>query len=49
MQNALKHKEHILKSMMQHDIMKLHTIPSKFHIEHAPNGATFQHIHTKQV
>ena len=29
--------------------MKLHAKPSKFHIEHTPNGATVQHIHTKQV
>ena len=28
--------------------MKLHAIPSKFHIEHAQNGATVQHIHSKQ-
>ena len=29
-------------------MMKLHTILSKFHIEHAPNGATVQHIRSKQ-
>ena len=34
---------------MQHDNMKLHAILSKFHIEHAQNGATVQHIHSKQV
>ena len=33
---------------MQHDNMELHTILSKFHIEHAQNGATVQHIHSKQ-
>ena len=33
---------------MQHDNMKLHAILSKFHIEHAQNGATVQHIHSKQ-
>ena len=33
---------------MQHDNMKLHAILSKFHIEHAQNGATVQHIHFKQ-
>ena len=33
---------------MQHDNMELHTILSKFHIEHARNGATVQHIHSKQ-
>ena len=34
---------------MQHDNMKLHAILSKFHIEHAQNGATVQHIHPIQV
>ena len=34
---------------MQHDNMKLHANLSKFHIEHAQNGATVQHIHSKQV
>ena len=29
--------------------MELHTKLSKFHIEHARNGATVQHIHSKQV
>ena len=33
---------------MQHDNMELHTILSKFHIKHTPNGATAQHIHSKQ-
>ena len=33
---------------MQHDNMKLHAILSKFHIEHAQNGAMVQHIHSKQ-
>ena len=28
--------------------MKLHAKLSKFHIEHAQNGATVQHIHSKQ-
>ena len=28
--------------------MKLHAKLSKFHIEHARNGATVQHIHSKQ-
>ncbi len=28
--------------------MILHAILSKFHIEHAQNGATVQHIHSKQ-
>ena len=29
--------------------MELNAILSKFHIEHAQNGATVQHIHSKQV
>ena len=29
--------------------MKLHAKSSKFHIEHAQNGATVQHTHMKQV
>ena len=33
---------------MQHDNMKLHAILSKFHIEHAQDGATVQHIHSTQ-
>ena len=28
--------------------MKLHEKSSKFHIEHAQNGATVQHVHSKQ-
>ena len=28
--------------------MKLHVKLSKFHIEHAQNGATVQHLHSKQ-
>ena len=46
MQNAFKHQANTLKTWMQHDKMK--TILSKFHIEHAQNGATVQHIHSKQ-
>ena len=34
---------------MQHDNMTLHTILSKFHIDHTQNGATVQHIHSIQV
>ena len=49
MQNAFKHQAHMLKSRMQHDMMKLHAKPSNFHIEHAQNGATVQQIHSKQV
>ena len=33
---------------MQQGNMKLHVKLSKFHIEHAQNGATVQHIHSKQ-
>ena len=33
---------------MQHDNMKIHAKLSKFHIEHTQNGATVQHIHSKQ-
>ena len=48
MQNALKHQENTIKTLMQHDKMKLHANLRKFHIEHAQNGATVQHIHSKQ-
>ena len=43
MQNAFKHQAHMLKSRVQHDMMKLHAKPSKFHIEQARNGATHAH------
>ena len=33
---------------MQHGNMKLHAILNKFHIENTQNGATVQHIHSKQ-
>ena len=49
MQNAFKHQVNTLNTWMQHDMMKLHAKPSKFHIDHAPNGATVQHIHSIQV
>ena len=48
MQNAFKHQANTLKTCMQHDNMKPYAILSKFHIEHAQNGATVQHIHSKQ-
>ncbi len=48
MQNAYKNQAKHLKTRMQHDNMKLHANLSKFHIEHARNGATEQHIHSKQ-
>ena len=34
---------------MQHDNMNLHAKSSKFHIDHAQNGATVQRIHSIQV
>ena len=46
---AKQHQENTLKTWMQHGMMKLHAKPSKFHVEHAPNGATIQHIHSIQV
>ena len=49
MQNAYKHQANTLKTWMQHDNMKLHAKSSKFHIKHTQNGATVQHIHSKQV
>ena len=33
---------------MQQGKMKLNAKLSKFHIEHTQNGATVQHIHSKQ-
>ena len=48
MQNAFKHQANTLKTRIQHDMMKLDANLSKFHIEHAQNGATVQHIHSKQ-
>ena len=48
MQNAFKHQANTRKTWMQHDKMKLHAKSSKFHIEHAQNGAMVQHIHSKQ-
>ena len=48
MQNAFKHQANTLKIRMQQGNMKLHAKLSKFHIEHAQNGATVQHIHSKQ-
>ena len=49
MQNAYKHQENTLKTWMQHDNMKLHAKPSKFHIDHTQNAATVQHINSIQV
>ena len=45
---AKQHHKHS-KTSMQQGNMKLHAKPSKFHIEHAPNGVTVQHIHPIQV
>ena len=47
-QNAFKHQINTLQTWMQQDNIKLHATLSKFHIEHAQNGATVQHIHSKQ-
>ena len=49
MQKQEKHNHKHSKTWMQHGMMKLHAKPSKFHTEHAPNGATVQHIHSIQV
>ena len=49
MQNTFKHQTNTLQTWMQQDIMKLHAILSKFHVVHDQNGATDQHIHSKQV
>ena len=48
MQNAFKHQANTLKAWIQQGNKKLHAKLSKFHIEHAQNGATVQHIHSKQ-
>ena len=48
MQNAYKHQTNTFKTWIQQGNMKLHAKLSKFDIEHAQNGATVQHIHSKQ-
>ena len=48
MQNAFKHKANTLKTRIRHEMMQLHAKSSKFRIEYAQNGATVQHIHSKQ-
>ena len=48
MQNTFKHQANTPKTWMQHGNMKLHAILRKFHTEHTQNGATVQHIHSKQ-
>ena len=48
-QDAPKHQANTLQTDIQHDIMLLHAKSHKFHIGHEQNGATVQHIHTKQV
>ena len=45
---AKQHHKHS-KTRLQQGMMKLHEKPSKFHVEHAQNGATVQHIHSIQV
>ena len=47
-QDAPKHQANILQTCKQDDIMILHEKSNKFHIGHAQNGATVQHIHLKQ-
>ena len=47
MQNAFKHQANTFKTWIQQGNMNLHAILSKFDIEHAQNGATVQHIHSK--
>ena len=47
-QDAPKHQANTLQTCKQHDIMILHAKSHKFHIGHAQNGATVQHIHSKQ-
>ena len=49
MQNTFKHQANTLKTWMQQGNMKLQAKLSKFHMDHAQNGATVQHIHSKQV
>ena len=49
MQNAFKHQANTFKTRMQQGNMKLHAKLSKFHIEHAQNEATVQHIHSIQI
>ena len=49
MQNAYKQQENTVKTWLQQGNMKLHAKLSKFHIEHASNGAMVQHIHSIQV
>ena len=48
MQNALKQHHKHSKTWMQQGNMKLDAKLSKFHTEHAQNGATVQHIHSIQ-
>ena len=48
MQDAFKQQANTLQTCMQHDIMHLHAKTHKFHIDHSTNGATVQHLHTKQ-
>ena len=45
---AKQHHKHS-KTRMQQGNMKLHAKRNKFHVYHAPNGATVQHIHSIQV
>ena len=47
MQNAFKHQANTFKTWIQQGNMNIHAILSKFHIEHAQNGETVKHIHSK--
>ena len=44
MKNTFKPQVNTFKTWMQQGNMKLHAKLSKFHIEHAQNGAMVQHI-----
>ena len=48
MQDANKHQANSLQIGKQQYIMLLQEKSHKFHIGHAQNGATVQHIHMKQ-
>ena len=48
MKKAFKHQANTFKTWMQKGNMKLYAKLRKFHIEHTPNEATVQHIHSKQ-
>ena len=47
-QNAFKHQANTFKTWIQQGNMKLQAKLSNFHMEHAQNGATVQHIYSIQ-